>query len=92
MTPEARVLAALDALRDAFGDLLAAGHEPAEPAALMTMTDAAHRLGVSRSTATRWADSGAIAVVALDGRRWVPVAELDRIAAARSSEVSMARR
>lgn len=83
MTPEARVLAALDALRDAFGDLLAARHEPAEAPALFTLSDAARRLGVSRSTVTRWADSGALAVVALDGRRWVPVAELDRIAAAR---------
>jgi excisionase family DNA binding protein len=83
MTPEARVLAALDSLRDAFGDLLAARHEPTEPPALWTLTQAARRLGVSRSTLTRWANSGAIAVVALDGRRWIPVAELDRIAAAR---------
>ncbi len=82
MTPEARVLAALDALRDAFGDLLVARHEPVEPAALLTLTAAARRLGVSRSTATRWADSGSIVAVVLAGRRWVPASEMARLAAA----------
>lgn len=83
MTPELRLLRAMDEMRDAMAAVLAARLEPAEPAALLTLSAAAHRLGVSRSTATRWADSGALAVVALDGRRWVPAAELDRIAAAR---------
>lgn len=81
MTPEERVLAALDALRDAFGELLAARREPAEPAALMTITAAATRLGVSRSTVTRWADAGRIATVGPAGGRRVPRSELDAIAA-----------
>jgi hypothetical protein len=58
MTPEARALAALDAFRDAFAELLTAGREPSEPPALLTLTGAAAALGVSRSTVTRWADDG----------------------------------
>jgi excisionase family DNA binding protein len=83
LSPELRLLRAMDEMRDAMAAVLAARHEPAEAPALLTLTDAARRLGVSRSTATRWAGTGALAVVALDGRRWVPAAELDRIAAVR---------
>jgi excisionase family DNA binding protein len=72
VTPEARVLAALDLLRDAFGDLLAAQRPSDEPAELMTITEAAARLGVSRSTATRWADSGRLRTVGVLGARRVP--------------------
>lgn len=81
MTPELRVLAALDALRDAFGDLLAARHEPAQPAELLTLTDAARRLGVSRSTATRWADDGRLRVIGPRNARRVPRGELERLGA-----------
>lgn len=76
MTPEARVLAALDALRDAFGDLLAARAAPAEPPALLTLTAAAELLGVSRSTVTRWADDGRLRTVGGRKARRVPRAAL----------------
>ena len=83
MSPELRVLRALDELRDAMAAVLAVRREPDQPPALLTMSDAARRLGVSRSTATRWADSGSLHVVTFDGRRWVPAVELERIAAPR---------
>lgn len=79
MTPELRVLAALDALRDALGAVLATRAELAEPPALMTLTAAAARLGVSRSTATRWADTGRLRTVGGRKARRVPrdaIAEL----------------
>lgn len=82
MTPEARVLAALDALRDAFGDLLAARSEPAEDPATYTLTAAARRLGVSRSTATRWADDGRLRTIGAPKARRVPRSEIERLASA----------
>jgi excisionase family DNA binding protein len=90
-SPELRVLLALDELRDAMAAVLTVRHEPTEPPALLTLTAAAARLGVSRSTASRWADAGALAVVALDGRRWVPYLELGRLAAAAPPPVSKSR-
>lgn len=80
MTPELRLLRALDELRDAFGDLLAARHEPPEPPALLTISDAAAKIGVSRSTATRWADDGRLRTVGPRNARRVPRAELERLA------------
>ncbi len=78
MTPEARLLRALDELRDAMGAVLADRREPAEPPALVTLSAAAGLLGVSRSTATRWADSGRLRTVGPRNARRVPRSELDR--------------
>lgn len=82
MTPELRVLRALDELRDAMAAVLAARREPAEPPALLTISDAAERLGVSRSTATRWADDGRLRTVGGRKARRVPRAEIERLASA----------
>lgn len=84
MTPELRVLRALDEFRDALGELLAQRREPEEPPALLTLTAAAARLGVSRSTATRWADDGRLRTVGSRKSRRVPrsaIAELAERAA-----------
>ncbi|CAN5234133.1 hypothetical protein BH24CHL7_BH24CHL7_14650 [soil metagenome] len=80
MTPEARALAALDAFRDAFAELLTAGREPSEPPALLTLTGAAAALGVSRSTVTRWADDGRLRTIGGPKARRVPRAEVARLA------------
>ncbi|MBI2776020.1 MAG: helix-turn-helix domain-containing protein [Chloroflexi bacterium] len=79
-TPELRALAALDDLRDALGAFFAARREPVEPAALLTITDAARRLGVSRSTATRWADDGRLRTIGVRNGRRVPRSEVERLA------------
>lgn len=86
MTPEERVLRALDDLRDALGAVLAQRREPADPPALLTISDAARTLGVSRSTATRWADDGRLRTIGGRRSRRVPrtaIAELlaERVAA-----------
>ena len=82
MTAEARLLAALDAVRDALAEYVAAHRAaPPPPAALVTLTDAARALGISRSTATRWADCGDLPTRTIDGRRWVARVDLDRLAA-----------
>jgi len=81
MTTEARLLAALDAFRDALAAYVAEQQsEPPAPAAIVTLTDAARCLGVARSTVTRWADSGELPTRRIDGRRWVARADLERIA------------
>lgn len=80
ITPEARVLAALDELRDALGAVMAQRREPVQPPALLTITAAAAALGCSRSTATRWADSGRLRVIGPRNARRVPRAELERLA------------
>lgn len=79
-SPELRVLRALDELRDAFAELFAA--EPAEPTEgdrLLTLTNAARRLGVARSTVSRWADAGRVRTVGPPHARRVHVAELERL-------------
>jgi excisionase family DNA binding protein len=75
--------AAHSAERAALAALLAAlrPERTADPE-LYTLADAARRIGVSRSTVTRWADAGELATVRLDGRRWINCAELDRLAGA----------
>jgi excisionase family DNA binding protein len=80
MTPEARVLRALDDFRDAFGELLARREPTDPPPAIVTLTAAAAALGISRSTATRWADSGRLRTVGPSNARRVPRSELDRLA------------
>ena len=80
MTPEERVLRALDDLRDAMGAILAQPRQPAEPPALLTLTAAARSLGVSRATATRWADSGRLRTIGGRKSRRVPRAEIARLA------------
>ncbi len=71
---------ATEAQRAALAALLAAVvTEPPPDRELVTIAAAARRLGVSRSTATRWADAGDLATVLIDGRRWVTSAELDRL-------------
>ncbi len=80
MTPEARVLRALDELRDAMAAVLVQRHEPTEPPSTYTLTAAAERLGVSRSTATRWADDGRLRTIGGPKARRVPRSELERLA------------
>ncbi len=76
MSPEERVLRALDELRDAMAAVLAQPRVSADPPALLTITSAARRLGVSRSTATRWADSGRLRTVGGRKARRVPASAL----------------
>lgn len=85
MTPEERVLRALDDLRDAMGAVLASRHAPAEPAALLTITAAAEALGVSRSTVTRWADDGRLRTIGGHKARRVPRSALAEFLAERAS-------
>ena len=73
MTPEQRVLRALDELRDGLAAVMAQRREPAEPPATYTLTAAAARLGVSRSTVTRWADAGRLRTVGPPHARRVPL-------------------
>lgn len=79
LSPELRVLRALDELRDAMAEVLATRTDPVPPAALLTLTAAAHRLGIARSTATRWADAGRLRTVGPSHARRVPAAELERL-------------
>jgi excisionase family DNA binding protein len=76
MTPEERVLWALDELRDAMAAVLARPSHVPEPAALLTISAAAQALGVSRSTATRWADDGRLRTVGGRKARRVPRAAI----------------
>ncbi len=80
MTPEARLLRALDDLRDAMGAVLAGRQAPDEPPALLTIAEAARRIGISRSTATRWADDGRLRTIGGRNARRVPRSELARFA------------
>lgn len=81
MTPEARLLDALDGFARALSDYLAAQRrEPAPDRELVTLAESARRLSVARSTLNRWVAAGEVRTVDIDGRRWVPAAELDRIA------------
>jgi len=78
---EARVLRALDDLRDAMGAMLAERREPAESPALLTLTAAARAIGCSRATVTRWADDGRLRTVGGRKARRVPRSEIERLAA-----------
>ena len=80
MTPEARLLRALDEFRDALAAVLADRREPVEPAALLTLSATAERLGVSRSTVTRWADGGRLVTVGPPNARRVPRSEVEALA------------
>ena len=81
LTAEAKVLRALDELRDAWAEILARNAEPEpSPTALLTLSAAAERLGVARSTVSRWVDDGRLRSVGRPGARRVSVAELDRLA------------
>jgi hypothetical protein len=81
MTPESRLLEALDGFARALSEYLAVQRrEPAPDRELVNLAAAARRLSVARSTLNRWVGTGAVATVEIDGRRWVPSAELDRIA------------
>lgn len=84
MTPEERLLRALDEFRDALAAVLAEPRTPAEPAALLTLTDAAEALGVSRSTATRWADTGRLHTIGPANARRVPRSEIEALASGRA--------
>ncbi len=89
MTPEARLIEALDGFARALSDYLAAQRrDPAPDHELVTLAAAARRLSVARSTLNRWVTAGALATVVMDGRRWVPSSELDRIAGRTSSPVA----
>ncbi len=80
MTPEERLLRALDEVRDAMGALLAGRREPEAHPATCSLTDAARRIGVSRSTATRWADDGRLRTIGGRNARRVPRSEVERLA------------
>ena len=80
MTPELRVLRALDELRDAMAAVLSTRAEPAEPPATYNLSDAAERLGVSRSTVTRWVDAGSLRTIGTPKARRVPRSEIERLA------------
>ncbi|MEX1172332.1 MAG: helix-turn-helix domain-containing protein [Chloroflexota bacterium] len=82
MTPDERVLRALDDLRDAMAAVLAERRDPEPPKALVTLADAARLIGISRSTATRWADAGRIRTIGGPNARRVPRSEIDRLAGA----------
>lgn len=82
MTPEERALAALDDLRDALGAVFAQRRVQADPPALLTISAAAERLGISRATATRWADSGRLPTVGARKSRRVPLAAINELAQA----------
>lgn len=82
MTPEERVLRALDDLRDAMGAAFAQRYEAPEAPALLTLTHAAQRIGISRATATRWADSGRLKTIGATKSRRVPRSEIERLARA----------
>ncbi len=79
-TPEARALAALDELRDALGAIFARTAEPG-PAldGLLTLTAAAERIGIARSTVSRWADTGRLRTIGPAHARRVPMAEIRRL-------------
>ena len=81
MTPEERVLRALDDLRDAMGAVLAERRTPLEPPALLTISAAASALGVSRATATRWADAGRLRTIGGHKSRRVPREAIAELAA-----------
>ncbi len=80
MTPELRLLRALDEFRDALAAVLAARAEPAEPPATYNLSQAAERLGISRSTVTRWVDAGSLRTIGGPKSRRVPRSELERLA------------
>ncbi len=80
MTNEERVLQALDDLRDAMAAILRDRTEPEPPPALLTLAAAARRIGVSRSTATRWADAGQLRTIGPRNSRRVPRSEVERLA------------
>jgi excisionase family DNA binding protein len=80
VTPEERVLRALDELRDAMGAVLAQRQPRVAPPALLTISAAAGLLGVSRATATRWADAGRLRTVGGPKSRRVPRSEVTRLA------------
>ena len=81
MTPEERLLAALDELRDAMGAVLAQRRAPVDPPALLTLTDAARAIGCSRATVTRWADSGRLRTIGGRKSRRVPRQAIAELAA-----------
>ena len=78
MRPEERLLRALDEFRDALGEVLATRGDAPDPA-LLTITAAAKRLGVSRSTANRWADSGRLRTVGGRKSRRVPASAIEEL-------------
>jgi hypothetical protein len=80
-SPELRVLDALDELRNAFAAVFAELPEPPEPTGLLTLNEAARRVGIRRSTATGSADSGRLRTVGTAYSCRVPAAELERLAA-----------
>lgn len=90
MTPELRLLRALDELRDAMADVFVTRSEPAPPPATMTMTAAALRLGVARSTVTRWADSGRLHTVGPVHARRVPASSIHDYISAGARDVAPA--
>ena len=88
----ARMIAAEDDYRRALAEYLAAVNAaladreaaPDPSAQLLTLAAAARRMGVARSTVSRWVASGALPAITLSGRPWVKVADLRRMSGGKS--------
>lgn len=78
--PEAyRLLRAVDDLRDALVAFLATRPDPEPDRRYLSLTAAARRCGVHRTTIARWVDAGTIASIGPKHARRVSVAQLDAL-------------
>lgn len=84
-TPEARLLGALDALRDAMAEYV--GREPAPPAAerLLSIDEAAEMLGIGRVTLYSEIQAGRLRTLKVGRRRLVPAGAVADYIGSRSS-------
>ena len=62
--------------------------KPTPAPALLSIPEAAKRLGISRSAAYRWVDSGDLPIKRLGGRAYVVVAHLNELIAVSQGEVA----
>jgi excisionase family DNA binding protein len=84
---EERIRAACAQLADAMIELAAAMPAEPRPVELLTVDEAAERLGgIARSTLYAAMGTGAVRAVSVGGRRFVPSSEIDRIAEGREPE------
>jgi hypothetical protein len=78
---EARIRAATELLVAALVDLAETAPEPARPVELLSVTQAAERLGgMSRSTLYQCLNRGTVRSVLVSGRRLIPGDEIARLA------------
>jgi excisionase family DNA binding protein len=81
---EARIRQVCDELAAAVIDLAAMAPAPPQAVELLSVEEAARRLGgIARSTLYQLMSSGAVRSVEVGGRRFVPSSEVDGIAAGR---------